>query len=90
MIRSEPAVIISGLTGLVTASIALALAFGLDVSDEQRNAILGVIGPAVGVVLLVGGLIRQFVVAPDTHQQEVAEAASDTRRQLMGRYGSTV
>lgn len=52
--QAEPAVIVS----LVSALIALAVSFGLDLSGDQTSAIMAV------VTILAGLLIRTQVTAP--------------------------
>lgn len=52
-IRKEPAII----TGLATALIALGLAFGLNLTEEQIGAIMG-------VVVIVAALITRTQVTP--------------------------
>lgn len=64
MMQKEPAITVATVTAFVTAIIGLLVAFGVDVSEDQRNAILGVIGPAFLIILAIGPIIRQFVYAP--------------------------
>ncbi|MDQ3167323.1 MAG: hypothetical protein M3P94_01595 [Chloroflexota bacterium] len=61
MLSREPAVIISATVAFLTAVIGLGAAFGLDVSDDMRQSIIGVVAPTVGIILLLGPVIRQFV-----------------------------
>jgi len=61
MLNREPAVIIAAIVAFFTAAVGLGAAFGLDVSDQQRQAIIGVVAPTVGIILLIGPVIRQFV-----------------------------
>lgn len=69
MLQREPAITVSTVTAFVTAVIGLLIAFGMDISEDQRNAILGVIGPAFVVILALGPIVRQFVYAPKTVKQ---------------------
>lgn len=62
--KSEPARIIGLITGGVTAVIALLVAFGVDLTDEQQAAILGLVAAVAPVV--AGYIIRNKVYAPDT------------------------
>ena len=55
LIRSEPAVI----TGLVVAVITLVVAFGIPISDDQRSAIVGLVGAVLAI--LGGGVVRSQV-----------------------------
>lgn len=58
----EPAVIISTLTAAATAILALLVAYGFDVSDQQQQAILGVV--AVAAPIIAGIVTRSSVWAP--------------------------
>ena len=77
-IQREPAVIVSTLTAFLTAAIGLVVAFGMDVTDDQKNAILGVLAPAVGLILLVGPVIRGLVFSPNTVRDKVEDAYTAT------------
>ena len=55
LIRSEPAVI----TGLVVAVITLVVAFGIPISDDQRSAIVGLVGAVLAI--LGAGVVRSQV-----------------------------
>lgn len=73
--QREPAIIVSTLTAFLTALIGGAAAFGLDLTDAQRTAVLSAVAPAVAVIFLIGPIIRTFVFSPDTTQKKVSEAA---------------
>ena len=60
LITDEPALI----TGLVSAILILAVAFGVPVSDDQRSAILGLFGAGTA---LAGALIIRRAVTPNAH-----------------------
>jgi hypothetical protein len=62
--RSEPAVITGIITAFVTAAIGLLVAFGLDITEDQTNAILGM--TAVLAPIIAALVIRSQVFAPDT------------------------
>ncbi len=62
----EPAVITAAITGLVTAIVGLLVAFNIDVSDAQRDAIVTTIATFSTVIVLVGPLIRNLVYSPDS------------------------
>lgn len=70
---TEPATIVGTITAAATAVIALLVAFGLDLSDEQQQAILGVVAVAAPVIAAV--VIRGKVYAPKTAQEVVNDAA---------------
>jgi outer membrane murein-binding lipoprotein Lpp len=59
--KTEPAIVVSSMAAFATAIIAALVAFGADITDEQKNALLGMIAPTVGVIILAGGIVRQFV-----------------------------
>ncbi len=65
--RNEPALII----GAVTAIIALAIAFGAPVTQQQQESIVGAVIALIPVVLA----IRQSVFAPATVERIEAQAA---------------
>jgi len=51
-VKNEPAIV----TGVVTAVIVLAVAFGVPISDDQKSAILGLVS---AVLMLAGaGVVR--------------------------------
>ena len=68
ILESEPAVAI----GLTAAVLGLLVSFGVQISDQQINAIKDVIA---NLLIFAGALagIRQSVVAPDTHAAAVRE-----------------
>lgn len=76
-IKTEPATLISLLTALVTAIVGLATAFGADITDEQRNAVLTALAAVVPVIAAVGPIVRQFVVSPQTAANAVVMAKQD-------------
>lgn len=74
-IRTEPAVIVSTATAAVTAVIALLVAFGLNLTQEQTAAILGVV--AVGAPVVAGALTRGKVYAPASVEGAVQATIGD-------------
>ena len=70
----EPAVIISTVTAFLVAAIGALVAFGADITEEQKNAVITVVAPLVGVIFLIGPVIRQFVFSPKTTQNLVNKA----------------
>lgn len=61
---SEPLWTVGGITAAVTAVLALAVAFGLDLSTEQEAAILGVVAVVAPLIVTVIG--RGRVYSPAT------------------------
>lgn len=57
--NKEPALTVASVTALVSAILALAAAFGFDLSKEQTTAILGFV--AVVAPLVTGFVTRQHV-----------------------------
>jgi hypothetical protein len=57
--NTEPAAVIGTATAVVAALIALLVSFGVDISDDQQNAILALVGVAAPIV--AGVLIRRKV-----------------------------
>ncbi|MBT0771827.1 hypothetical protein KIH74_22995 [Kineosporia sp. J2-2] len=49
----EPLITRAGLTSAVTAVIALLTAYGLDITDDQQAAILGIIAVAAPLIVAV-------------------------------------
>jgi argininosuccinate lyase len=74
ILRTEPAVVISTVTAVLTALITLSLAFGLDISKERQDAILAAVSPVVAVIFLMGPIIRTFVFSPATTEKLVQSA----------------
>ena len=64
VLRTEPARLIGAVTALVTAGIALLVAFGVPLTDTQQVAILSVV--AAAAPLLAALVIRERVYAPAT------------------------
>jgi outer membrane murein-binding lipoprotein Lpp len=81
LVKTEPALVISTLSGLATAVIAAIIAFGGNLTEAQSNAILGMIAPTVGVIILAGAIVRQFVrpvatsVSTDTAKKVARDSA---------------
>ena len=81
--QKEPALI----TAFVTAIIVLAVTFGVPISEEQKNAILGVLS----ALLMLGGAVavRNTVYSPNTVETEVKPAAF-IQGVIAGKNGETV
>lgn len=61
---TEPLFTVGTITAAVTAVLALLVAFGLDLSDGQKQAILGVVAVAAPFIVTAWG--RRRVYAPAT------------------------
>lgn len=75
MFDKEPAVIVSSITAFLTAVIGVAVAFGVEMDDDQQTAVISVVAPVVALIFLLGPIIRTFVYSPDSVQKKVDEAA---------------
>jgi hypothetical protein len=73
-VSKEPAVIISTVTAFATAVIGALVAFGVDFTQEQRDAILTTLAAGFAVILVLGPIIRTFVFSPNTTQNLVNKA----------------
>lgn len=60
-IKNEPAAFGGAVTALVQAIIGFVVAFNLDITPEQQNAILGLTTALVSMTVLVAAVIRQNV-----------------------------
>ncbi|MDQ3540481.1 MAG: hypothetical protein M3440_07310 [Chloroflexota bacterium] len=65
--NTEPARLIASITGGVAALIALLVAFGVDLTEDQKTAILGIV--AVAAPIIAGLFIRQNVFSPASAQK---------------------
>lgn len=72
--KTEPAMIITALTAFLTAAIGLGLAFGLNISQQQQDAMLKMLAAMVTLVAALGPIIRTFVFSPNTTQKLVDNA----------------
>lgn len=61
--KSEPVLTVASLTSLVTALVALLVAFGVPLSDDQQKALLGL---AAVVAPIVAAAIARRRVTPTT------------------------
>lgn len=61
---AEPLITVTGITAVVAAALAGAVAFGLHISDDQKAAILGVVAVIAPIVVGVWG--RAKVYSPAT------------------------
>lgn len=72
--KTEPAISIGSITAAITAVLALLVAYGVDISQEQQVAILGV--AAVVAPVVVGIITRFNVYSPASAQRAANEAAA--------------
>jgi NADH:ubiquinone oxidoreductase subunit 6 (subunit J) len=72
--KTEPAAIAGAVTTFVLAVCALLVAFGIDVSKEKQDAIIGCIIAAVPLLWIIVIFIRQSVFSPETTQNLVNNA----------------
>ena len=78
--NSEPAAIIAAIAAFANAAVGCIVAFGIDWSQEQQNAILGVVAATTALIAILGPVIRQFVYSPESAQKLVntAKEAGET------------
>lgn len=72
---SEPALTVTAVTSAVAAVIVLLVAFGVDISTDQKEAILGVVG--VVYVVATPLLVRAKVISPATDAERSKQAYLD-------------
>lgn len=68
----EPAAIVGTITALVSALLVFAKAFGVNLTDDQQEAIRGLV--AVVAPLIAAFVIRALVVSPEAAGEAVANA----------------
>jgi hypothetical protein len=73
----EPSTVVSLVTALLSALVTLAVAFGAEIDDAQRDAVLTAGGALCLVIAALGPVIRQFVVSPQTAANAVVMAKQD-------------
>lgn len=71
--QTEPALSVGSIIAAVTAIIALLVAFGLDISEEQQTAILGVVAVLAPVIATV--VTRSKVYSPASTTKIANESA---------------
>lgn len=79
---TEPATVTGAIVTLIAAVLALLAAFGVQVTDEQRDAILAFVVAALVVLPLVTGLLVRPKVTPTS--QVVAQVDSKTGETVAG------
>lgn len=60
-IKNEPAAFGAAVTSLVQAIIGFVLAFNLDITPEQQQAILGLTTALISMTVIVAAIVRQNV-----------------------------
>ena len=73
---TEPAAIIGTITAIVTALIAFAVAFGINLSDDQQAAILGLVA---ALAPIVAALLTRRKVYSTASTQKIANRSAETR-----------
>lgn len=82
LLDKEPAIAVSTVTAFLTAILGMGAAFGLDLSEEQRTAVISVIAPTAAIIFLIGPVIRQTVFSPRTAQSLVNRAATSGKTDI--------
>ncbi|WP_058234106.1 hypothetical protein [Devriesea agamarum] len=70
ILRSEPVISAATITAIVAALIALLIAFGIPISEDQKVAILGLVAVIAPIIVMVA---RKYV----TPNSKVLEHVSD-------------
>lgn len=65
------------ISALVASGLALLVAFGIDVDDDQRNAIIGLIPPLFAAIVGASAIIRGVVYSPKTVARLEGEAYAE-------------
>jgi hypothetical protein len=74
-VENEPNLSVGALiTGIIIAIIAVLNAFGVNVTENQSAAIVGLIGAMIALPIVTGYLARFLSYAPSTVDEIVAEA----------------
>ncbi len=59
--EKEAAVITTTVTAFLVALLGFLAAFGLDISEDQKDALIKMVIPTSSIILVIGPVIRQFV-----------------------------
>lgn len=76
-LNKEPAVIVTAVSGAMTAVIGLLVAFKIDVTQDQQNAIIACVSAFSALIALLGPILRSYVWSPNS-VKDVAETAART------------
>jgi uncharacterized membrane protein len=76
-LSKEAVLVITTTTGFIGSIMTLLVAFGIDFSDEQRNAIIGTAVSFLVLIFVIGPIIRAFVWSKNS-VRVVAEKAAKT------------
>ena len=76
--KTNPAIIVTSITALITAACTLIVAFGTGMTPDQKQAIIGVGAALSAVIAALGPIIAQVVVSPQTAANAVVMAKQDT------------
>lgn len=80
VLKTEPAVVVSTITAFLIAVMTGLAVFGIPMSDEQQKAVIATVAPTVGVVALIGPVIRQLVYSPESAQNIQNDAVATTQQ----------
>lgn len=78
--KTEPLITVGSITAVIAAALLLAKSFGIPVSDDQQQALVGFV--AVAAPLVVAFVGRGLVFSPSTTQRLVNDAAQTGDTQL--------
>jgi hypothetical protein len=72
----EAAVITTAVTGFIAAVIGLLVAFNINVTPDQKNAIIATVIAFSVLIVAVGPVIRNYVYSKNSVQSAVDTAAT--------------
>lgn len=75
-LNKEAAVIVTTVTTLLGTVLTTLVVFGVDLSDDQRNAVTGTATAFLTTIFVIGPFIRQFVFSKNTAKAVAEEAAA--------------
>jgi hypothetical protein len=64
LFRSEPALVITAVTGLVDAVLLLLVTFGIPITAPQKAAVDGVLAAVMTLLAVVAGVLVRSQVTP--------------------------
>ena len=77
VLKSEPALVVGTFTAFLTELFGLLIAFNIDISDAQQNAVVATVTSAAALIVVMSGIIRQLVYSPES-TNKLVDAAHKT------------
>lgn len=76
IMKEEAAISVGSITAAVTAVLALLVAYGFDISQEQQTALLGVVAVLAPVIV---GIVTRSKVYSEASAQKIANSSATTQ-----------